>query len=187
MKRSITSILLIVLLVGAGTYFFTPLGPKARGYAGRLWSKNAVALKTDRQVSEDAYGWQLTDTDGNLHSFGNGKEKVVFLNFWATWCAPCLKEMPDIQKLYDDYGEKVTFLLVTQEDTAKVLAFLQKKKYKLPIYFTDEADIPDELASKSMPTTYIIGKSGKIAKAETGVADWNGEEVRTLLDGLLGE
>lgn len=187
MKRSIISILLILLVVGVGVYFFTPLGPKVRGYAGRLWSKNAVALKADRQVSNAAYGWQVTGTDGNPHDFAGEKGKVVFLNFWATWCGPCLKEMPDIQKLYDDYGDKVGFLLVTQEETTKVDAFLQKKDYTLPIYFTDTEDIPKELASKSMPTTYIIGKQGKIALAETGARDWNGPEVRSLLDGLLAE
>lgn len=187
MKRSVVTILLIVLLVGAGTYFFTPLGPKVRGYAGRLWSKNAVALKTDRQVSDDAYGWRLTDTHGNPYNFTQEKGKVVFLNFWATWCAPCLKEMPDIQRLYDDYGDKVGFVLVTEEDTAKVRTFLQKKNYTLPMYFTNKADIPDELASKSIPTTYIIGKSGKIAKAETGAMDWSSDEIRSLLDGLLAE
>ncbi|WP_373519815.1 TlpA family protein disulfide reductase [Pricia sp.] len=187
MKRPLVSLFLLVFLIGLGVYFFTPLGPKLRGYAGRLWSKNAVALKTDRQISEEAYGWQLTDTDGNPHGFTEAKGKVVFLNFWATWCGPCLKEMPDIQNLYDDYGDQVRFLLVTQEDRAKVDAFLQKKKYTLPIYFTDTADIPEEIASKSMPTTYILDKSGKIARAETGAADWNGSEVRAMLDRLLAE
>jgi len=187
MKRTLVSILFIVLVSGLGVYFFTPLGPKVRGFAGRLWSKNAVALKTDRQVSEEAYGWQLTDTDANPYNFAEEKGKVVFLNFWATWCGPCLKEMPDIQKLYDDYGDSVGFLLVTQEETAKVDAFLQKKDYTLPIYFTDSENIPEELASKSMPTTYIIGTSGKIALAETGAKDWNSEEVRAMLDGLLAE
>ena len=187
MKRSLASLFLILFLVGLGIYFFTPLGPKVRGYAGRLWSKNAVALKTDRQVSEEAYGWQLTDTDGNPHGFAEAKGKVVFLNFWATWCGPCLKEMPDIQKLYNDYGDKVAFLLVTQEETAKVDTFLQKKEYTFPIYFTATGDIPEEIASKSMPTSYIIGKSGKIVRAETGAANWNGSEVRAMLDGLLAE
>lgn len=187
MKRLLASFLFIAFLVGLGVYFFTPLGPKLRGYAGRLWSKNAVALKTDRQVSDKAYDWQLTDIDGNPHTFIETKGEVVFLNLWATWCAPCLKEMPDIQKLYTDYGDKVGFLLVTEEETAKVDAFLQRKPYTLPIYFTDKRDIPKEIASKSMPTTYIMDKSGKIIRAETGAANWNGSEVRAMLDRLLAE
>lgn len=187
MKRSVVSILLILFLVGLVVYFFTPLGPKVRGYAGRLWSKNAVALKADRQISDEAYDWQLTGTDSNAYGFTESKGKVVFLNFWATWCGPCLKEMPDIQKLYDDYGDKVDFLLVTQEETAKVDVFLQKKEYTLPIYFTETQDIPEEIASKSMPTTYIIDTSGKIVLAETGAKDWNSVEVRAILDGLLAE
>ncbi|MGB7394212.1 MAG: TlpA disulfide reductase family protein, partial [Pricia sp.] len=182
MKRSSLYMLLILLLLGALAYFFTPLGPRARGYAGRLWSKSAVAFKTDRQLDENAYRWLLTDIDGNAYNLKKAKGQAIFLNFWATWCGPCLKEMPDIQKLYDDYGEKVTFLLVTQEDTEKVEAFMKKKNYRLPIYFTDKEDIPEEIASKSLPTTYIIDATGKIVRAETGATNWNSDEVRRLFE-----
>ncbi len=187
MKRSLTYTFLILFVIGLCAYVLTPLGPKVRGYAGRLWSRNTVALKKDRPLSEKVYQWQLTGTDGNPLHFEREKGKVVFLNFWATWCGPCLKEMPDIQKLYESYGERVEFLLVTKEDTSKVSAFVKKKGYSLPIYFTDTADIPEEIASKSMPTTYIIGKSGIIARAETGATDWNSNEVRSLLNILLEE
>jgi thiol-disulfide isomerase/thioredoxin len=161
------------------------MGPKLRGYAGRLWNKSTVAFKTDRQLPEKTYDWQLTHIDGIEYAFAEEKGNVVFLNFWATWCGPCLKEMPDIQRLYDDYGGKISFLLVTQEDTAKVKRFVEKRNYTLPIYFTKKGDIPEEMASKSLPTTYIIGKSGKIARAETGATNWNSLEIRSLLDDLL--
>ncbi|MDT7829858.1 TlpA disulfide reductase family protein [Pricia sp. S334] len=187
MKRSLIIAFLVLLFIGVGIYFFTPLGPKVRGYAGRLWSKSAVALKTDLQVSDAAYKWTVTGTDGNPRSFAKEKGEVVFLNFWATWCAPCLKEMPDIQDLYDDYGDKIGFFLVTQEDTSRVDSFLQKNDYTLPFYYTDIENIPEELASKSMPTTYILGKEGKIALAETGARDWNSAEVRAIIDRLLAE
>lgn len=187
MKRSILLILLVGFIVGLIAFLFTPLGPKVKGYASRMWFKNIVALKTDKQVSEAVYTWQLTDIDGNVHNFSNETESVVFLNFWATWCAPCIKEMPDIQKLYDDYGERVSFLLVTEEKNTKVKAFLQKRGYNLPIYFARKTDIPDELMFKLIPTTYIIGRSGKIAMAETGAVDWNNDDIRSLLDGLLAE
>lgn len=187
MKRSLLKIALFGFILGLGAILFTPLGPKVKGYASRMWYKNVVAQKTDKQVSEEVYTWQLTDIEGNLVSFGDETDKVIFLNFWATWCAPCIKEMPDIQKLYDNYGEKVSFLLVTEEETSRVQAFMQKKKFNLPVYFTKKIDIPDELRFKLIPTTYIIGRSGKIAKAETGAVDWNSDEIRSLLDDLLAE
>lgn len=187
MKRSLFKIALFGSILGLVAILFTPLGPKVKGYASRMWYKNAVAQKADKQVSEEVYSWQLTDIEGNPYSFGEATEQVIFLNFWATWCAPCIKEMPDIQKLYDDYGEKVSFLLVTDEENAKVQAFLQKKKFDLPVYFSKKIDIPEELTFKLIPTTYIIGRSGKIAEAETGAVDWNSDEIRSLLDELLAE
>lgn len=187
MRRSVLSIFLILALIGLVIYFFTPYGPKLRGYTGRLWSKNAVALKTDQLISSKVYAWQMTGVDGNPHPFAKEKGEVVFLNFWATWCGPCIKEMPDIQKLYDDYGNRVSFVLVTQEDTEKVNSFLQKKDYTLPIYFTDTADIPKEILSKTLPTTYIIDTSGRIVQAEIGAMDWNSLRIRDFLDKLLLE
>ncbi len=185
MKRSLFKIALFGSILGLVAIFFTPFGPKVKGYVSRMWYKNAVAQKTDDQVSEDVYSWQLTDSKGNLHSFGNETDKVIFLNFWATWCAPCIKEMPDIQKLYDDYGDKVSFMLVTEEEKEKVQAFMQKKKLTLPVYFSKNTDIPADLRFKLIPTTYIIDRSGKITKAETGAVDWNSDEIRSLLDALI--
>ena len=188
MKRTQGYILVfIAILFGAGMYFFTPLSTKFRGFAGRLWSKSAVAMKTDRQLSENTYHWALTDLDGHPFDLKEVRGKVIFLNFWATWCGPCLKEMPYIQKLHHDYGHRVAFMLATQEDTATVNAFLKKKRYELPIYFFEEEEVPEEIVSKSLPTTYIIGTSGKIALAETGAVNWNSEEIRSLLDRLLIE
>ncbi|MGB7395588.1 MAG: TlpA family protein disulfide reductase, partial [Pricia sp.] len=69
-----------------------------------------------------------------------------------------------------------------QEDTEKVEAFMKKKNYRLPIYFTDKEDIPDEIASNSLPTTYIIDATGKIVRAETGATNWNSDEVRRLFE-----
>ncbi len=187
MKRSLFKIALFGSILGLVAIFFTPLGPKVKGYASRMWYKNAVAQKTDKQVSEEVYTWQLTGTDGIAYSFTEAKGKVIFLNFWATWCAPCIKEMPDIQKLYDDYGDKVSFLLVTEEEKEKVLAFMQKKKLNLPVYFSKNTEIPADLRFKLIPTTYIIDRSGKITKAETGAVDWNSDEIRSLLEALILE
>lgn len=186
MKRSIP-IILSLFLVALLAYFYTPLGPRLRGYAGRLWNNNRVALKTDNLLSERAYDWQLISADGSIHNFAEERDKVIFLNFWATWCAPCLREIPDIQKLYDDYGKKVHFLLVTEEGPEKVNLFVEKTGYTLPIYITEKADIPEEITSKSLPTTYIIDASGKIIRAETGAANWNSIGVRKLLESLVKE
>ncbi|MGB5360301.1 MAG: TlpA disulfide reductase family protein, partial [Eudoraea sp.] len=112
------------------------------------------------------------------------KGDVIFINFWATWCPPCVAEMPDLQLLYDAYGEKVTFLFIARDKKEKVSSFMMKKKYNLPVYF-ESGFTPKTLYSAALPTTFVIDKKGNIVVAETGSAAWNSQSVRSLLDGLL--
>jgi len=185
MKLSLKYIIVIAIsLVMVVILLFTQIGAIARRYVGVFRSEITVALKEGKQLSLDAYEWQLIDLKGNLLTFGEKKGRVVFLNFWASWCKPCLKEMPDIQKLYSDYGSQVDFLLVTQEDSLKVKTFLKKRNYDLPFYFSD-GDIPEVLYSKTLPTTYIIDRKEKIVLAESGAMNWNNLHIRVLLDKIL--
>ena len=66
--------------------------------------------KKENQKTLRTYEWQLKDENGNIFNFESVKGKVVFINFWATWCPPCIAEMPSIQNLYKDYKDKVEFL-----------------------------------------------------------------------------
>jgi hypothetical protein len=94
--------------------------------------------------------------------------------------------MPSMQDLYNDYGDKVTFMFVTSDDRQKVENFLKRKNLDLPVYYP-ASETPETLKSKLLPTTYIINKEGKIVVAETGAADWNSSKTRTLIDGLLSQ
>ena len=87
--------------------------------------------------------------------------KVICINFWATWCAPFVAEMPSLQSLYDSYGDKVTFLFIANDEVETVDTFMQKRGYTLPIYYVDN-EVPTALEHSSIPTTYWIDKSGRI-------------------------
>jgi thiol-disulfide isomerase/thioredoxin len=165
---------------------FTPIGFKVKVLASKLLSTSAAMVKEGMQVPLDSYQWKLTDLENGTFDFETQKGKVILVNFWATWCPPCVAEMPSMQELYNDYGDKVTFMFVTSDDREKVLAFLKRKNLDLPVYFPD-SETPETLKSKLLPTTYIIDKNGKIVVAETGAADWNSSKTRTLIDGLLSE
>ena len=110
----------------------------------------------------------------------------MFINFWATWCPPCIAEMPDLQELYNDYGEKITFLFVTNEDRETVSSFFTKKEYNLPAYQAIQK-APEQLYSRSIPATYLINKQGEIVINKTGAASWNSKKVRSQIDQLLSE
>jgi thiol-disulfide isomerase/thioredoxin len=173
-------------IVGIILILFTPVGFHARVFVGRFLATSAAVIKTEFRVPVENYNWQLTTANGNAFNFADAKGKVILVNFWATWCPPCVAEMPSLQELYKDYGDKVVFMFVAQDKVEAVATFIAKKEYTLPVYFaTSEA--PSVLSSKTIPTTYVISKEGKISIAKTGVANWNSEKTRAILDGLLAE
>ena len=186
MKLKKNWIVNIAFVVGILILLFTPVGFRVKVLANRLLSGSAALVKEKMQVSLDTYSWELVDLEGRSFDFESKKGEVVLVNFWATWCPPCVAEMPSMQKLYLDYGEKVTFMFVTDDNREKVVNFLKKRDMDLPVYYSISQQ-PEMLSSRLLPSTYIINKEGKIVVAETGAADWNSSNTRELLDALLGE
>jgi len=128
--------------------------------------------------------WKLRDLDGNEINYIETKDKVVFVNLWATWCPPCIAEFQGIQDLYDDYKDKVTFVMVSNESPKTIQKFLSKKGYNIQIY-NPLTNYPKEFNPGSIPRTYIIDKQGHIVVDKKGAANWNSDKVRTQLDELL--
>jgi thiol-disulfide isomerase/thioredoxin len=175
-------ILAIVLIL------FTPVG-----FYVRVWVNKVVAtvisadeVDEEEQVSVKNYHWNLVGLDGKSINLQSMKGKVVLVNVWATWCPPCVAELPRFVELYTDYKDKVVFAFVANDEKAKVEAFLEKKGYKLPVYFQASA-APPEMQSSTIPVTYILSKEGKIVVDKTGAANWNSDYVRNLLDKLISE
>lgn len=139
-----------------------------------------VESAEDRIVLQD-YNWKLQDMHGQIVDFSDFKGKKVFVNFWATWCPPCIAEMPSMQALYADYQDKAVFVFVTNDDEVIVENFIDKYGYTFPIYKVVSA-APSELETDVLPTTYLINEKGEILIDKTGVADWNSKSVRELLD-----
>lgn len=123
-----------------------------------------------------AFDFTLTDQYGKEHTLSDYKGKVVFLNFWATWCPPCKKEIPDIESLYKEYNlnqDEVVFLGVTNpksekypqnqdEEKDKIISFLKNKGYTFPTLFDETGDILKNYNISAFPTTFMIDKEGNI-------------------------
>ncbi len=176
----------ILLIIGIFILLFTPLGFQVKVFTNRLLSGSPAMIKKERQPTLDNYNWNLVDALGNTVNLESKRGNVLIINFWATWCPPCVAEMPGFQALYEDYGNRVDFLFVAEDEADKVDAFLRKKGYTFPVYYS-KSKTPDILYSKSIPTTYVINKQGKIVVDEVGAADWNSAKTRALLDKLLEE
>ncbi len=151
-----------------------------------LFSPN-VAVREDLGSLERAdYGWPLTALkDEKALRLKEFRGKTVFINFWATWCPPCVAEMPSIQKLYNAYrnDESVAFVMISSEEREKLLQFMQDKDYDFPVY-QNLFKVPASLTVEQLPTTYVIAPDGKIVLRETGASDWNSDKVHELINKL---
>lgn len=116
---------------------------------------------------------ELTDQFGNTHTLSDYKGKVIFLNFWATWCGPCRNEMPDIQKLYDEYsaqGEDAEVVIlgiagpgIGQEESAEEIAdFMTENGYTYPVLMDTSGEMFTQYGISAFPTTFMIDKDGNV-------------------------
>ncbi len=118
----------------------------------------------------------------NLQQF---RGKVIFINFWASWCPPCVAEMPTILKLSKEISDpNVQFILLNlDQDRQKAKDFIKRKEITLPVY-QPMSRIPAELSSSTIPATFIIDKSGRIALRRKGMAEYDTKAIRSLLQKL---
>jgi len=127
--------------------------------------------------------------EGHVIELADQKGKVVFINFWATWCPPCIAEMPSINTLYSDLkdNDKVMFMMVDVDDNrTKSQKFMDKRKFDLPIY-TPASQIPTSYMSGAIPTTLVLNKYGKVVFKHEGMGDFSNEEFRAFLTKLAAE
>ena len=131
------------------------------------------------------YDFELMDFKGNETSLQSLKGKTIFLNFWATWCSPCVAEMPDIQSLYHDIrNDNIAFVLVSMDQNRdKAFNFIERKKFDLPVYSPRSA-IPSIYQSGSIPTTFVISPDGRVVSKHVGMAKYNTSRFKNFLLGL---
>lgn len=176
-KKTISNIVFMIL-IGLMLY------PPTKVYFIRLISFAPSAIVEENREVLDDYNWKLKGLNAETIDFNSLKNKVVFVNFWATWCPPCVAEMPSIQKLYDAYKDKVEFVFISNEDWSTIETFYKDKNYNLPTYNL-LSKVPKQLESSSIPATFIIDKNGTIVVDKKGPANWNSEKIRKLLDELI--
>jgi len=129
----------------------------------------------------------LMSADGTSFNVSHQKGRVIILNFWATWCPPCIAEMPSIDKLAAHFKGNLNLLIVPIDvdgDFAKSIAFMKHKGYALPV-FNIQGKVPQGLVGDAIPTTVIIDKAGRIAARHEGAADYSDPRFIAFINELL--
>ncbi len=136
---------------------------------------------TERIVNQgdQATNFSITASDGKEYSIRNFHGKVLVLNFWASWCKPCVDEMPSLNRFAADLKQQgVTVLGVSVDhDEAKYKKFLKAANIQFPVYRDAKADIPASYGTFKYPETYIIDKNGKVLEKIIGEKVWVDPEV----------
>ena len=132
---------------------------------------------------------QFSDLENNIFTIQNFKGKNLFINYWATWCNPCLAEMPYMAELYEKYKdeEDIIFLYLSREKLETIKNYIPKDEslQQLPIYkiITDD----EFFATSGIPTTFIVNSDGEVIVKDLGTAFWNDESVFKFIDNLIGK
>jgi thiol-disulfide isomerase/thioredoxin len=130
----------------------------------------------------------VTTRDGTVVHLGDLKGKPVLLNLWATWCAPCVREMPSLERLAVERGETLRVLAVSEDRRGAdvVEPFIERHELKrLPIFLDVKSDATHVFAVDAIPTTILIDREGREVGRFRGPAEWDGPAARRLIDKLL--
>ena len=182
-KKNVSNLVFAIFLI----LFFIP---NTRGmmqiFLTRIFSFSPGIVQVEERAEVASFNWKLHGVNTESINFDTAEGRVVLINFWATWCPPCIAEMPSLQKLYNDYKDEVVFLFVTTDDDPELNKFMKNKKYYFPIY-RSLSSRPKPLVNNPIPQTYLIDKKGNIVIDKSNAANWNSDKVRETIDQLLAE
>lgn len=133
--------------------------------------------------------FEFSDEKGSIENTSSLRGKVVFINFWASWCPPCRAEFPSIEALYSKFKDNpdVFFLTINQDsDLTTGKTYLNKEKFSVPL-FTTNGSVPREVYSGALPTTVVLDKNGTIRYHNTGFANYASEKFIRQIEELIEE
>jgi peroxiredoxin len=180
-QRQIKIVILFSLLILAtGFWLIFPKSDRLDPLTRRLAGKP--------RVGEAAPDFLLPNVDGNLVHLGSFKGKVIFLNFWATWCPPCIQEMPWMESLYQRLkGREFEMVAVSIDEKGKetVGPFMEKYSLTLPVLLDRDKKISALYGITGVPETFIINKQGVVDLKIIGPQNWTDRKWRDYFDDLV--
>lgn len=134
-----------------------------------------------------AKDFTLEDLKGSAVSLRDFEGKVIFLNFWATWCPPCRIEMPDMEKLWQKFKDEDFVILAVdlRETSEKVSSFIKENGYTFPVLLDSGGEVANTYGITAIPTTYLLDPRGRMVGKALGARDWASDDAFKLIEHLL--
>ena len=182
----------ILIIAGVfGILYLTGLHTEVLGFAQRAVLATGIMNPSTGEFEDKEpafYDFNLVDYEGETYDFSKNRGKVVFMNLWATWCPPCIAEMPGIQKLYNEFENdpNVSFVMVSlDDDFEKAKKFVDRKGFTFPVFAPDrQKGFPSLYRSGTIPTTFVLSKDGKIVEKKVGMAKYNSRSFIRYMERL---
>ena len=174
-----------LLLITLAFVFLNPYIFEDRARGENHFIESLTLIRFDEKVK--AQNFALKDLNGNEVHLEDYREKIIFLNFWTTWCPACLVEMPSMEKLYRKFKNNDFVILAVdmQEDLETVKKFKAKFKLSFPILLDEEGVVASYYGVRAIPATYFIDRAGYLYAAAMGARDWASEDAFLLIKHLL--
>jgi len=167
--------------ISADFGFTTP-----KDYTESVTAANGPITRDLLAVGMPAPAWKLKDPNGKEHSLADYRGKVVVLDFWATWCAPCKKAMPAFQKLHEQFKDRAVavFGVAINDPELDPAAYFKKTGFTY-VLLLDDGAAEKAYQAKTLPTVYVIGKDGRVAHAEWGYREKAHEDLTKAIEKAL--
>ncbi|AWV90151.1 peroxiredoxin family protein [Bradymonas sediminis] len=187
---SASSVKILILVAALGAFAAMIAGPWA--IADKPGVMEAVVRLDGEWVDRPAPDFELLDVDsGQAASLSSYRGKVVFLNFWASYCVPCRKEMPSMEELVRQYRNRGLVMVavsldVEQQDIGKFMdEFLPNQQSQMTVLWDPNSQSSAAMGTELIPETYIIDRDGQIVARFVSDYDWTRPEVKQLIEALL--
>jgi len=149
---------------------------------------NSALAATYSNQTEQIFATPFKDRDGQQTTLKTFKGNVILLNLWATWCSPCVEEMPALSQLQNKYfGRGLKIVTVSEDSSAqKVEAFFKKHGISnLPVFLDDKMALLKSVGSRGLPVTILFDRQGKEVRRFPGFVDWTDKNIHIQIEGLL--
>jgi peroxiredoxin len=149
--------------------------------------KSGASPEKRAVTGSEAPGFELKDTEGRPWKLSDLKGKVVFLNFWASWCSSCMEENPSLQKLFTAENGNDKFVLMTviyNDDPAKAAAYMKQNGLSFPV-LVDTVNLAKTYGITGVPETFVIDTKGTLVRKVIGPMQWDTPDVHDLITKLI--